>query len=67
MYLAVVPKVVVSPNMVTEMQGSNIKAVCQATGSPPPEIQWKLDMIFTHYKVSWSPLILSLAAASMQH
>lgn len=52
----------VSPNMVTEMQGSNVKAVCQATGSPPPEIQWNLDMIFTHYEVSWFPLVLSLAA-----
>ncbi|TNM92300.1 hypothetical protein fugu_019312 [Takifugu bimaculatus] len=47
----VVPKVVVSPNMVTEMQGSDVKAVCQATGSPPPEIQWNLDMIVTHKEI----------------
>lgn len=48
----------VSPSTVTEMQGSSVEAVCQATGSPPPDIQWNLDMLSTQFKVSRSPLAL---------
>lgn len=47
-----VPKVEVTPTIVNEMQGSNVEAVCSASGSPPPEIQWNLDMLSTHYEVS---------------
>uniref|UniRef100_A0A3Q3W3U2 Tyrosine-protein kinase receptor n=1 Tax=Mola mola TaxID=94237 RepID=A0A3Q3W3U2_MOLML len=51
-FLAVIPRVEVNPKMVTEMQGSNVKAVCSASGSPPPEILWNLDMLSTHHEVS---------------
>uniref|UniRef100_A0A7N8X072 Tyrosine-protein kinase receptor n=1 Tax=Mastacembelus armatus TaxID=205130 RepID=A0A7N8X072_9TELE len=43
----VVPKVEITPKTVTEMQGSNITAVCSASGSPPPKIQWNRDMLST--------------------
>lgn len=55
-FLAVVPKVEVTPKTVTEMQGSNVKAVCSASGSPPPEILWNLDLLSTHHEVSWSTI-----------
>ncbi|KAM9338135.1 neurotrophic tyrosine kinase, receptor, type 2b [Symphorus nematophorus] len=47
----VVPRVEVSPINVTEMQDSEVKAVCRATGSPPPDIQWNLDQLSTIYKL----------------
>ncbi|CAN9504541.1 unnamed protein product [Ophioblennius macclurei] len=47
----VVPQVEVSPRNVTQMEGSNVKAVCSASGSPPPEILWKLDMLSTYNRV----------------
>ncbi|KAG7241162.1 hypothetical protein INR49_025905 [Caranx melampygus] len=47
----VVPKVEVTPKVVTKMQGSNVKAVCSASGSPLPEILWNLDMLSTHYEL----------------
>lgn len=53
-FLAVVPRVEVSPRTVTEMQGSDVKALCRASGSPPPEILWNLDLISTHHEVSQS-------------
>lgn len=52
--LAVVPRVEVSPKNVTKMQGSNVKAVCTATGSPLPEILWNLDLLSSHHEVSQS-------------
>lgn len=55
--LAVVPKVEVTPKSVTVMQGSNVKAVCSASGSPPPEILWNLDWLSTHHEVSWSSFL----------
>lgn len=53
-FLAVVPSVEVTPNTVTAMKGSNAKAVCKASGSPPPEIVWNLDWLATTHKVSWA-------------
>ncbi|KAF0031616.1 hypothetical protein F2P81_016171 [Scophthalmus maximus] len=47
----VVPRVEVSPKNVTKMQGSNVKAVCTATGSPLPEILWNLDLLSSHHEI----------------
>ncbi|XP_061654955.1 neurotrophic tyrosine kinase, receptor, type 2b [Phyllopteryx taeniolatus] len=47
----VVPQVEVTPTLVTEMQGGDVEALCSASGSPPPEILWNLDMIFSHYEI----------------
>ncbi|XP_069025954.1 neurotrophic tyrosine kinase, receptor, type 2b [Embiotoca jacksoni] len=47
----VVPTVEVNPRTVTKMQGSNVEAVCSASGSPTPEILWNLDMLSTHYEI----------------
>lgn len=46
-----VPKVVVTPGNVSEMQGGSIRAVCKATGSPSPEVQWNLDLLSSHHEV----------------
>lgn len=51
-FIAVIPRVEVNPKNVTKKQGSNVKAVCSASGSPPPEILWNLDMLSTHHEVS---------------
>ena len=48
----VVPNVEVTPRTVTRMQGSSVEAECSASGSPPPEILWNLDMLSTHNEVS---------------
>uniref|UniRef100_A0A672IBY4 Tyrosine-protein kinase receptor n=1 Tax=Salarias fasciatus TaxID=181472 RepID=A0A672IBY4_SALFA len=40
----------VTPRTVTQMEGSDVKAVCSASGSPPPEILWNLDMLSTQYR-----------------
>lgn len=48
----VVPNVEVTPRTVTLMQGSSVEAECSASGSPPPEILWNLDMLSTHNEVS---------------
>uniref|UniRef100_A0A3B5A5B8 Tyrosine-protein kinase receptor n=1 Tax=Stegastes partitus TaxID=144197 RepID=A0A3B5A5B8_9TELE len=45
-----VPTVEVTPRTLTQMQGTNAKAVCRASGSPPPEILWNLDILSTHYE-----------------
>uniref|UniRef100_A0A4W6C5A3 Neurotrophic tyrosine kinase, receptor, type 2b n=1 Tax=Lates calcarifer TaxID=8187 RepID=A0A4W6C5A3_LATCA len=45
------PKVEVDPKIVTKMQGSNVKAVCRASGSPLPEILWNLDLLTTHHEI----------------
>ncbi|KAK1884304.1 BDNF/NT-3 growth factors receptor, partial [Dissostichus eleginoides] len=47
----VVPLVEVNPKSVTEMQGSNVRAVCSASGSPAPEITWNLDWLSTHHEI----------------
>ncbi|XP_033981534.1 neurotrophic tyrosine kinase, receptor, type 2b isoform X4 [Trematomus bernacchii] len=47
----VVPLVEVNPKSVTEMQGSNVRAVCSASGSPAPEITWNLDLFSTHHEI----------------
>uniref|UniRef100_A0A3Q4GU57 Tyrosine-protein kinase receptor n=1 Tax=Neolamprologus brichardi TaxID=32507 RepID=A0A3Q4GU57_NEOBR len=39
-----VPTVEVTPRNVTQMEGSNVKAICSASGSPAPEIAWNLDL-----------------------
>ena len=46
------PQVEVTPSIVTMMKGSDVKAVCQATGYPPPEILWKFDVLSTSYEVN---------------
>lgn len=58
-FLAVVPKVVVTPGNVSEMQGGNIRAVCKATGSPSPDIQWNLDLLASHHEVRQTSARLS--------
>lgn len=63
-FLAVVPKVVVTPGNVSERQGGNIRAVCKATGSPSPEIQWNLDLLASHHEVRCSTLRQLLLKAS---
>uniref|UniRef100_A0A8C7W5P6 Tyrosine-protein kinase receptor n=1 Tax=Oncorhynchus mykiss TaxID=8022 RepID=A0A8C7W5P6_ONCMY len=47
------PAVEVSPSIVTKTEGSDVTAVCSATGSPAPEISWNLDTIFTSYETSF--------------
>ncbi|XP_070706640.1 neurotrophic tyrosine kinase, receptor, type 2b [Pempheris klunzingeri] len=56
----VVPKAEVHPRTVTEMQGGNVKAVCSASGSPPPKILWNLDMLSTHHETELSETQTSL-------
>ncbi|XP_013861960.1 neurotrophic tyrosine kinase, receptor, type 2b [Austrofundulus limnaeus] len=59
----VVPKVEVFPRSVTEMEGGNVKAVCSASGSPFPVIQWNPEMLSTKFVMdpsdTKSSLILS--------
>uniref|UniRef100_A0A3Q2TV05 Tyrosine-protein kinase receptor n=1 Tax=Fundulus heteroclitus TaxID=8078 RepID=A0A3Q2TV05_FUNHE len=38
------------PKTVTVKEGGNVKAVCSASGSPVPVIQWTLDMLSTTYE-----------------
>lgn len=56
LFLAVVPRVEVTPKTVTKMQGSSVKAVCKASGSPSPEIEWNLDLLSTHHEVRRSAM-----------
>lgn len=60
-----VPKVEVTPTTVTEMQGRNIKAVCKATGSPPPEILWNHDTLYTHHEIDTSDSESSLTLSGL--
>lgn len=53
------PKVVVTPGNVSEMQGGNIRALCKATGSPFPDIQWNLDLLSSHHEVRQSAVRIS--------
>ncbi|CAB1448394.1 unnamed protein product [Pleuronectes platessa] len=47
----VVPKVELTPKTVTQMQGSNVEAVCTTTGSPLPELLWNLDLLSTQHEI----------------
>ncbi|XP_053195917.1 neurotrophic tyrosine kinase, receptor, type 2b [Scomber japonicus] len=59
----VVPQVEVRPTVVTEMEGSDVKAECSASGSPPPEIRWNLDMMATLFEID--PLDSSLTLSGL--
>ncbi|XP_049460611.1 neurotrophic tyrosine kinase, receptor, type 2b [Epinephelus fuscoguttatus] len=61
----VVPSVEVTPNTVTAMKGSNAKAVCKASGSPPPEIVWNLDWLATTHKIEPSDTESSLTLSEL--
>ncbi|KAJ7986983.1 hypothetical protein DPEC_G00334030 [Dallia pectoralis] len=41
------PAAEVSPSIVTVKEGSDVTAVCSATGSPSPEIVWNTENLFT--------------------
>ncbi|XP_060916772.1 neurotrophic tyrosine kinase, receptor, type 2b [Labrus mixtus] len=51
-----VPRVEVTPRSVNLMQGSNVEAICSASGSPPPEILWNLDMLSTQHEIEPSDM-----------
>uniref|UniRef100_A0A8C5EJF2 Tyrosine-protein kinase receptor n=1 Tax=Gouania willdenowi TaxID=441366 RepID=A0A8C5EJF2_GOUWI len=50
-FSTVVPKVEVIPKTVTQMEGSNVNAVCRASGSPAPEILWNREMLSTNSEI----------------
>ncbi|KAK7896492.1 hypothetical protein WMY93_021817 [Mugilogobius chulae] len=58
-----IPVVVVAPTTVTEMQGRDVRALCKASGSPAPQIEWNIDVLYTHHDTEGtdteSSLILS--------
>ncbi|KAF7666473.1 hypothetical protein LDENG_00106640 [Lucifuga dentata] len=60
-----VPRVEVTPTVVTEMEGSNVTAVCSASGSPPPEILWNLDMLSTQHEIEPLDLESSLTLSGL--
>ncbi|KAE8285204.1 BDNF/NT-3 growth factors receptor [Larimichthys crocea] len=60
----VLPKVEVTPKNVTVMQGTDVKALCTASGSPPPEIVWNLDFLSTRYETDLSDMESSTIALS---
>ncbi|XP_072310822.1 neurotrophic tyrosine kinase, receptor, type 2b [Eucyclogobius newberryi] len=45
-----IPRVVVAPTTVTEMQGRDVRALCKASGSPAPQIEWNIDVLYTHHE-----------------
>ncbi|XP_041667713.1 neurotrophic tyrosine kinase, receptor, type 2b isoform X2 [Cheilinus undulatus] len=51
-----VPRVEVKPRTVNLMQGSRVEAVCNASGSPLPRIQWNLEMLSTHFEIEPSDM-----------
>ncbi|KAK9532538.1 hypothetical protein VZT92_009918 [Zoarces viviparus] len=61
----VLPKVEVTPKNVTVMQGSDVKAVCSASGSPPPEILWNLDWLSTHHEIDPSDMETSITLSDL--
>ncbi|XP_037609549.1 neurotrophic tyrosine kinase, receptor, type 2b isoform X2 [Sebastes umbrosus] len=61
----VIPTVEVTPSTVTEMQGSDVKAVCSASGSPPPEILWNLDWLSTHHEIDPSDTESSITLSDL--
>ncbi|XP_071400491.1 neurotrophic tyrosine kinase, receptor, type 2b [Centroberyx affinis] len=60
-----VPQVEVTPTIVTKMEGSDVKAVCSASGSPPPEILWNFDMLSTSYEIDALDLESSLTLSGL--
>lgn len=46
-----IPRVEVSPSTVTEMQGSVVRALCKASGSPAPQIEWNIDVLYTRHEI----------------
>lgn len=46
-----IPTVEVSPSTVTEMQGRDVRALCKASGSPAPQIEWNIDVLYTHHEI----------------
>ncbi|XP_036974151.1 neurotrophic tyrosine kinase, receptor, type 2b isoform X1 [Acanthopagrus latus] len=61
----VVPNVEVTPRTVTRMQGSSVEAECSASGSPPPEILWNLDMLSTHNEIYSSDMKSTLTLSDL--
>ncbi|XP_071751066.1 neurotrophic tyrosine kinase, receptor, type 2b isoform X3 [Centroberyx gerrardi] len=60
-----VPQVEVTPTIVTKMEGSDVKAVCSASGSPPPEILWNFDILCTSYEIDALDLESSLTLSGL--
>ncbi|XP_023839265.1 BDNF/NT-3 growth factors receptor-like [Salvelinus sp. IW2-2015] len=46
------PAVEVSPTIIKMTEGSDVRAVCSATGSPAPDILWNIDSLFTITKIN---------------
>ncbi|XP_055009677.1 neurotrophic tyrosine kinase, receptor, type 2b [Boleophthalmus pectinirostris] len=46
-----IPRVVVAPTTVTEMEGHNVRALCKASGSPVPQIEWNIDVLDTDHDI----------------
>ncbi|XP_055730956.1 BDNF/NT-3 growth factors receptor-like [Salvelinus fontinalis] len=46
------PAVEVSPSIIKMTEGSDVRAVCSATGSPAPDILWNIDSLFTITKIN---------------
>uniref|UniRef100_A0AAV2ISV2 Tyrosine-protein kinase receptor n=1 Tax=Knipowitschia caucasica TaxID=637954 RepID=A0AAV2ISV2_KNICA len=46
-----IPRVVVAPTTVTEMEGHDVRALCKASGSPAPQIEWNSDVLYTHNEI----------------
>ncbi|XP_061732600.1 neurotrophic tyrosine kinase, receptor, type 2b [Nerophis ophidion] len=61
----VAPQVEVTPTVVTEMQGGSVTALCSASGSPSPEIDWNLDMISSRYEIKPMDMKLSLTLSDL--
>ncbi|XP_068190267.1 neurotrophic tyrosine kinase, receptor, type 2b [Antennarius striatus] len=61
----VVPRVEVDPRYVTQMEGTDVKAVCRASGSPLPEILWNLDLLSTHHEIDPSDTESSLSLSDL--
>ncbi|KAG7254899.1 hypothetical protein CRUP_015166, partial [Coryphaenoides rupestris] len=59
------PQVEVTPTIVNKRKGAEVRAVCKASGSPPPEILWKMDMLSTSYKIDELDLESRLALTGL--
>ncbi|KAK6315582.1 BDNF/NT-3 growth factors receptor-like isoform X1 [Coregonus clupeaformis] len=46
------PAAEVRPSIITKTEGSDVRAVCSATGSPAPDILWNIDSLFTITKIN---------------
>ncbi|XP_059907057.1 neurotrophic tyrosine kinase, receptor, type 2b [Gadus macrocephalus] len=62
----VFPQVEVTPSIVTMMKGSDVKAVCQASATRPPDL-WRLDavMLSTSYEIDVSELESGLSLSGL--